>query len=91
MLSSLFPKGAGLIAESGSQAVVHHVGIAQGQIMTDATSNVGCVAGTNRGQIHHCFNMAQIIAHNGDNVGGLVGTNYGRIAYSYNAGLHRRQ
>ena len=87
MLSSLFPTGAGLIAESGSQAVVHHVGIAQGQIMTDATSNVGCVAGTNRGQIHHCFNMAQIIAHNGDNVGGLVGTNYGRIAYSYNAGI----
>lgn len=87
MLSSLFPAGAGLIAESGNSAVVHHLGIAQGQIMTDATSNVGCLAGINRGQIHHCFNMAQIIAHNGDNVGGLVGTNWGEISYSYNAGI----
>ena len=87
MLSSLFPAGAGLIAESGNSAVVHHLGIAQGQIMTDATSNVGCLTGINRGQIHHCFNMAQIIAHNGDNIGGLVGTNYGGISYSYNAGI----
>ena len=52
-----------------------------------ATSNVGCLTGINRGQIHHCFNMAQIIAHNGDNIGGLVGTNYGGISYSYNAGI----
>ena len=87
MLSSLFPQGAGLIAESGSEAVIHHLGIAQGQIMTDATSNVGSIAGVHRGSIHHCFNMAQIIAHNGDRIGGLVGTNYGRIAYSYNAGI----
>ncbi len=87
MLSSLFPQGAGLIAESGSEAVIHHLGIAQGQIMTDATSNVGSIAGVHRGVIHHCFNMAQIIAHNGDNIGGLVGSNYGRIAYAYNAGI----
>ena len=87
ILSSLLPAGAGLIAESGNAAVIHHLGIAQGQIMTDAASNVGCVVGVNRGQIHHCFNMAQIIAHNGDNIGGLVGTNYGGISYSYNAGI----
>ena len=87
ILSSLLPSGAGLIAESGNAAVVHHVGIAQGQIMTDGASNVGCVVGTNRGQIHHCFNMTQIIAHNGNNIGGLVGTNYGGISFSYNAGI----
>ena len=87
MLSSLFPKGAGLIAESGSEAVIHHIGLAQGQIMTDGTSNVGSIAGVHRGVIHHCFNMAQLIAHNGNHIGGLVGTNYGRIIYSYNAGI----
>ena len=87
ILSSLFPLGAGLFAETGPQAVVHHLGVAQGQIMTDAANNVGCLAGTNRGQIHHCFNIAQIIAHNGDNIGGLVGSNYGGISYSYNAGI----
>lgn len=87
MLSSLFPKGAGLIAESGSEAVIHHIGLAQGQIMTDGTSNVGSIAGVHRGVIHHCFNMAQLIAHNGNHIGGLVGTNYGRIVYSYNAGI----
>ena len=87
ILSSLLPAGAGLIAESGNAAVVHHLGIAQGQIMTDGSSNVGCLVGTNRGQIHHCFNMAHIIAHNGDNIGGLVGSNHGSISYSYNAGI----
>ena len=87
ILSSLFPTGAGFIAASGNGAVIHHLGIAQGQIMTDATSNVGCLVGTNRGRIHHCFNMAQIIAHNGDNIGSLVGSNHGEISYSYNAGI----
>ncbi len=87
ILSSLLPTGAGLLAECGNAAVVHHLGIAQGQIMTDAASNVGCLTGTNRGQIHHCFNMAHIIAHNGDNIGGLVGSNHGSISYSYNAGI----
>lgn len=82
-----FPSGAGLFAETGVSAVIHHTGLAQGQIMTDATSNVGGFIGINRGYLHHCFNMAQIIAHNGDNVGGLTGTNYGQIAYSYNTGI----
>ena len=87
ILSSLYPKGVGLIAESGAKAVIHHVGIAQGQIMTDASNNVGSLVGVHRGVLHHCFNMAQIIAHNGDNIGGLVGTNYGKIEYAYNAGI----
>ena len=82
-----FPTAAGLIAETGNEAVIHNLGLAQGQIMTDMTSNVGSLAGIHRGRIHHCFNMAQIIAHNGDNVGGLVGTNYGTIEYSYNCGI----
>lgn len=82
-----FPSGAGLLAETGAEALVHNLGIAQGQIMTDATSNVGAFVGINRGQLHHCFNMAQIIAHNGDNVGGLIGTNYGTIEYAYNCGI----
>lgn len=87
ILSSLYPKGAGFIAESGTNAVIHHLGIAQGQIMTDAANNVGSFVGVHRGTLHHCFNMTQIIAHNGDNVGGLVGTNYGKIEYAYNAGI----
>ena len=87
ILSSLYPKGAGLVAESGTSAVIHHLGIAQGQIMTDATNNVGSFVGVHRGMLHHCFNMTQIIAHNGDNVGGLAGMNYGRIEYAYNAGI----
>lgn len=82
-----FPSGAGLFAETGAEAVIHHLGIAQGQIMTDATNNVGAFVGVHRGKLHHCFNMAQIIAHNGDNVGGLVGTNYGTMAYCYNTGI----
>lgn len=82
-----FPTSAGLIAETGTEAVVHNIALAQGQIMTDMTSNVGSLAGIHRGRMHHCFNMAQIIAHNGDNVGGLVGTNYGSIEYSYNCGI----
>lgn len=82
-----FASGAGLIAETGAEAHVHHIGLAQGQIMTDATNDVGSIAGVNRGRISHCFNMAQIIAHNGDNVGGLVGVNYGVIEYSYNTGI----
>lgn len=87
IMSSLFPKGAGLFAETGANAVIHHLGIAQGQIMTDATNNVGCLAGVHRGTIHHCFNMAQIIAHNGDRIGGLVGANYGTINHAYNTGI----
>ena len=82
-----FPTGAGLIAETGAEALVHNLGIAQGQIMTDATSNVGAFIGINRGRLHHCFNMAQIIAHNGDNIGGLIGTNYGKLEYAYNCGI----
>jgi len=87
MLSSLFPKGAGLFAATGETAVVHHLGLAQGQIMTDGSNNVGGLAGINRGKLHHCFNMLQLIAHNGNNVGGLAGTNYGEIAYCYNTGI----
>lgn len=87
ILSSLYPKGVGVIAMSGPQAIIHHLGIAQGQIMTDASNNVGTFVGVHRGVLHHCFNMAQIIAHNGDNIGGLVGTNYGKIEYAYNAGI----
>lgn len=79
--------GAGLIAETGAEAHVHNIGLAQGQIMTDATNDVGSLVGVNRGRISHCFNMAQIIAHKGDNVGGLVGVNYGVIEYSYNTGI----
>ncbi|MBR0310285.1 MAG: hypothetical protein IJQ97_05305 [Paludibacteraceae bacterium] len=82
-----FPTAAGLIAETGAEAVIHNLGIAQGQIMTDATGNVGAFVGIHRGHMHHCFNMAQLIAHNGDNVGGLVGTNYGKIEYAYNCGI----
>jgi len=87
ILSSLFIEGAGLIAETGSAAVIHHLGLGQGQIMTDMSSNIGGFIGINRGKLHHCFTMTQIIAHNGDNVGGLVGTNYGEIDYCYNAGI----
>ena len=87
ILSSLLPQGAGLIAETGTEAVVHHLGIGQGQIMTDAASNIGGFIGINRGRLHHCFNMLQLIAHAGNNVGGLVGKNSGEIAFCYNAGI----
>ena len=56
ILSSLLPQGAGLFTETGESAVVHHLGLGQGQIMTDAASNVGSFIGTNRGTLHHCFN-----------------------------------
>ena len=84
---SSFPDGAGLFAQTGSDAEIHNLGIAQGKIMTDQTSNVGGIVGVNRGTIHHCFNMIQIIAQAGDSVGGLVGANYGTIRYAYNAGI----
>lgn len=87
ILSSLLPQGAGLVAETGADAEVHHLAVAQGQIMTDGSSNVGCIVGLNRGAVHHCFNMALIIANNGDSVGGLVGSNYGAISYAYNTGI----
>lgn len=78
---------AGLFAETGSQAVIHHLALSQGQIFTDGVNDVGCMVGIHRGQLHHCFNMAQILAKNGSRVGGLVGTNYGSIAYAYNTGV----
>jgi len=78
---------AGLLAETGEQAEVHHLALSQGQIMTDGVNDIGCLVGIHRGNLHHCFNMAQILANNGNRVGGLVGTNYGRIAYAYNTGL----
>lgn len=87
IMSSLFPKGAGLFAETGENAVIKNLAIAQGQIMTDASNNIGCFVGVHRGTISHCFNMAEIIAHNGNNIGGLVGANYGKIEYSYNTGI----
>ena len=87
MLSSSFTSGVGLFAETAETAVVHHLGLAQGQIMTDGASNIAAFIGINRGKLHHCFNMLQIIAHNGNNVGGLVGRNAGEIAYCYNAGI----
>lgn len=87
ILSSLLTQGAGLIAETGTHAVIHHLGIGQGQIMTDGANNVGGLIGINRGRLHHCFNMIQLIAHNGNNVGGLVGKNSGHIEYCYNAGI----
>ena len=87
MLSSSFPQAAGLFAETGDAAVIHHLGLAQGQIMTDGTSNMGGFIGINRGKLHHCFSMLQLIAHAGSNIGGLVGVNYGKIAYSYHAGI----
>ncbi|MBR6034507.1 MAG: hypothetical protein IKP39_00440 [Paludibacteraceae bacterium] len=87
MLSSSFTSGVGLFAETSETAVVHHLGLAQGQIMTDGASNIAAFIGINRGKLHHCFNMLQIIAHNGNNVGGLVGRNAGEIAYCYNAGI----
>ncbi|MBQ7530930.1 MAG: hypothetical protein IJT12_04420 [Paludibacteraceae bacterium] len=82
-----FTDGAGLVAQTGAEAIVHNLGLAQGQIMTDMTDNVGGIVGIHRGRLHHCFSMTQIIAHNGDNVGGLVGTNYGTIEFSYNCGI----
>ncbi|MCR5049485.1 MAG: T9SS type A sorting domain-containing protein [Paludibacteraceae bacterium] len=78
---------AGLFAETGAQAVIHHLALAQGQIFTDGVNDIGCIAGIHRGTIHHCFNMAQILANNGNRIGGLVGTNDGTISYSYNTGL----
>lgn len=78
---------AGLFAETAPTASIHHLALAQGLIMTDGTNDVGSLVGIHRGEIHHCFNMVQIIAHNGDRVGGLIGTNYGTIRYSYNTGI----
>lgn len=78
---------AGLIAETGSDAVVHNLALSQGHIITDGTNDVGCLVGIHRGRLHHCFNMAQILANNGSRIGSLVGTNYGQINYCYNTGI----
>lgn len=78
---------AGLMAETAPTAVVHNLALAQGLIMTDGTDDIGALVGINRGTIHHCFSMLQIIAHNGNRIGGLVGTNYGIIQYAYNTGI----
>ena len=80
-------KTAGLIAETGAQAIVHHLALAQGQIFTTNVNDVGSFIGINRGHLHHVFNMAQILADKGNRVGGLVGTNEGSIEYSYNTGI----
>ena len=78
---------AGLLAETGEQAEIHHLALSQGQIITDGVNDIGCFIGIHRGDLHHCFNMAQILANNGNRVGGLVGSNHGHIAYAYNTGL----
>ena len=78
---------AGLFAETGEQAEIHHVALSQGLIYLNNQSNIGSFVGIHRGSLHHCFNMLQIAAHNGDSIGGLVGTNYGTIRYAYNTGI----
>lgn len=78
---------AGLLAETGEQAEIHHLALSQGQIITDGVNDIGGFIGIHRGDLHHCFNMAQILANNGNRVGGLVGSNHGHIAYAYNTGL----
>ena len=91
VISNLYMMGvfssAGLFAETGAEAEIHHVALAQGLIMTEGTSDVGCMVGIHRGNLHHCFNMVQIIAINGDRIGGLVGTNYGTISFAHNTGI----
>ena len=78
---------AGLFAETGANAEIHNLALAQGQIFINSVNDVGSFIGINRGKLHHCFNMAQILANNGDRIGGLVGTNDGEISYSYNTGI----
>lgn len=82
-----FPVSAGLIAETGNNAEVRNIGIAQGLIITKLTNNVGSLVGINRGHLHHVFNMTEIRANGGDNVGGLVGVNEGTIEFAYNTGI----
>lgn len=82
-----YPPSVGLFSETGEEAYIHHLGLAQGKIITDKTDNVGAFAGVNRGRIDHCFSMVQISAQTGSNIGGLVGTNEGTIEYSYNTGV----
>ncbi len=78
---------AGLFAAIGNEAVVHNVGLSQGLINTDGTNDVGSFVGINAGNLHHCFSMVQIIAHNGNRIGCLTGTNKGTIEYCYNTGI----
>ena len=85
-INGSFPTCAGLFSETGAEATIHNLGLAQGKIVTDKTDNVGAIVGINRGQIHHCFSMVQI-ALAGNNIGGLVGVNEGEINYSYNTGI----
>lgn len=85
-INGSFPSGAGLFAETGAEANIHNLGLAQGKIVADKTDSVGALVGFNRGHIHHCFSMVQI-AMAGNNVGGLVGTNEGTIEYAYNTGI----
>lgn len=85
-INGSFPTCAGLFSETGAEATIHNLGLAQGKIVADKTDNVGAIVGINRGQIHHCFSMVQI-ALAGNNIGGLVGVNEGEINYSYNTGI----
>ncbi len=85
-INGSFPTCAGLFSETGAEATIHNLGLAQGKIVADKTDNVGVIVGINRGQIHHCFSMVQI-ALAGNNIGGLVGVNEGEINYSYNTGI----
>lgn len=78
---------AGLFAETGEQAEIHHLALSKGQIFTNNTSNIGSFVGIHRGELHHCFNMVRITAQKGDSIGGLVGTNHGTIRYVYNTGI----
>lgn len=86
-ISSGIFSSAGLFAETGTAAEIHNLALAQGQIFINGVHDVGSFIGINRGKLHHCFNMAEILANNGDRIGGLVGTNDGEISHSYNTGI----
>ena len=73
----------GLFGETGSKATVKNVGLAA--IYIHGNSNIGGVAGYNKGTITNCYSTGNV-SGSGSNVGGVAGQSRGTITNCYNTG-----
>ena len=73
----------GLFGYIDDHGIIKNLGVYAGVITTG--SNLGGIAGENRGEISNCYNTCTIIGSI-STIGGIVGYNYGTVNNCYNTG-----
>lgn len=68
-----------------NRGTISELKLVSGMISIGSTSNVGGIAGTNKGVIQRCYNAVNISGADG-NIGGITGYNGGKITDCYNVG-----